>query len=80
MNDVASGPRVNEWVDYHSPFRIGVFDAIIRAVNKDGTVVLDVFLPGAAGPRFDVEPAIRLRAVSYGPQGRARPRNETRGR
>lgn len=69
-----TGPRVNERVDYHSPFRIGIFDAVVIAVNPDGTVALDVYLPGAAGPRFDTEPAVRLRAVSYGPKGRARPR------
>lgn len=66
-----------ELVDYHSPYRIGVFDAIVEKVNDDGTVALNVYLPGAAvsrKPSLADEPAVRLRSVSYGPEGRARPR------
>lgn len=70
-----SEPRVNEWVDYVSPFRTGTYDAIVRGVNPDGTVRLEVFLPGAAVSKYKpMEPAITLRSVTYGPEGRARPR------
>lgn len=69
-------PALNELIDYHSPYRIGVFDAVIRAINPDGTVAIDIYLPGAAAleRRLYDEPAVRLRSVSYGPQGLARPR------
>lgn len=47
----------------------------MRAVNPDGTVRIDVYLPGASCSRKHLmEPAITLRSVSYGPGGRARPR------
>ena len=68
-----SGPSVNERVDYVSPFRTGTYAAIIRKVNADGTVGIDVYLPGLRG-RFDTEPAVHLRSVVYGSEGRARPR------
>lgn len=68
-------PAVNEHVDYVSPYRTGTYDAIIRALNPDDTVVIDVYLPGIACSRkLYEEPAVRLRSVSYGPEGRARPR------
>jgi len=67
-----SGQKVKERVDYHSPYRIGVFEAMITAVNKDGTVALDVYLPGASVARL--EAAVHLRSVTYGPEGRARPK------
>jgi hypothetical protein len=71
-------PAINEHVDYHSPYRTGVFDAIVRAINPDGTVAVDIYLPGAAAMdrRIYDEPAVRLRSVSYGPNGRARPRRD----
>ncbi len=70
----AAEPKINEPVLYVSPFRTGVYDAVVRAVHKDGSVTLDIYLPNAVGRRFEAEPAIRLRSVSYGPQGRARPK------
>ena len=70
-----TGPKVNEEVLYVSPFRTGIYDAVVCRVNADGTVALKVYLPGAAGRwKIDQEPAITLRSVSYGPEGRARPR------
>ena len=73
------GAAVNERVAYVSPYRAGTYEAVVRALNPDGTVALDVYLPGAAigrknGRELD-KPAVRLRAVSYGPEGRARPLN-----
>lgn len=70
-----SAPRVGEDVEYHSPFRTGVYDGIVRRVNEDGTVAVAVYVPGLSTSRHkgDLEPAIVLRAVSYGPAGRARP-------
>ncbi len=73
-----TAPAVNERVDYVSPYRTGTYDAVVRAVNADGTVALDVYLPGAAvGRRGGAElgePVVHLRSVSYGPGGSARPR------
>ena len=68
-------PHVGERVKYHSPFRTGVFDGVVTAVNPDGTVALNIYLPGACTSRRhqDVEPSARVRSVSYGPEGRARP-------
>jgi hypothetical protein len=63
--------RVGEVVDYVSPFRTGEYEGVVTAVNADGTVALDVYLPGAATVRGR-EAALSLRAVSYGPVGRAR--------
>jgi hypothetical protein len=58
-------PKAGDHVDYHSPFRIGVFPAVITRVNDDGTVAIDVaILP---------HDSVHLRAVSYGPEGRAKP-------
>ncbi len=76
-SDVAlPSPAINELVDYHSPYRTGIFDGKIIGINPDGTVRLQVFLPGAAvGRTLYEEPAVTLRSVSYGPEGRARPRN-----
>lgn len=70
-------PKINEWVDYHSPYRTGVYAAVIRKINPDGTVAIDVYLPGLAVSRrkMDLDPVMHLRAVSYGPQGLARPRS-----
>ncbi len=70
-----SEPKVNEEVIYHSPYRTGAYHAVISAVNPDGTVALKVYLPGAKGRwRMDEEPAVTLRSVTYGPEGRARPK------
>jgi len=71
-----SEPKVNEEVWYHSPYRTGVYDAVVRKVWPDGNVTIDVYLPGAGTSRhkMDIEPAITLRSVSYGAEGRARPR------
>lgn len=70
-------PAVNERVAYVSPYRTGTYDAVITAVNADGTVAIDVFMPVAVGRRrgrdLD-EPVVHLRAVSYGARGLARPR------
>jgi hypothetical protein len=72
---VTADPKVNEEVWYHSPFRTGVYPAVIMRVNPDATVALKVYLPGAKGRwKIDEEPAITLRAVSYGPEGLARPK------
>jgi hypothetical protein len=72
---MATEPKVNEEVVYVSPFRTGAYDAVVTRVNADGTVALNVFLPGAmtGSRKFDLEPAVHLRSVSYGPEGRARP-------
>jgi hypothetical protein len=70
-----SEPKINEEVWYHSPFRTGVYPARVARVNADGTVALKVYLPGAAGRwKMDEEPAVTLRSVTYGPEGRARPK------
>ena len=72
---MAAEPKVNEEVWYHSPYRTGVYPATILRVNPDATVALKVYLPGAKGRwKIDEEPAITLRAVSYGPEGLARPK------
>lgn len=75
-NDLAPPlAAINEVVDYVSPFRTGTYDAIVRARNPDGTVMIDVYLPGVChGRKLYEEAAVRLRSVSYGPEGRARPR------
>ena len=72
----AADPKVNEQVRYVSPFRTGVYDAVVRKVWPNGDVAIDVFLPGAwtSRNRMDIEPAVHLRCVSYGPEGRARPK------
>ena len=65
---------VNERVAYVAFHRVGEYEAVVRRVNPDGTVALDVYMPGlATSRRGDLEPVIHLRAVSYGPEGRARP-------
>jgi hypothetical protein len=75
MNRDLASPKVNERVTYVSPFRTGEYDAIVRKVWPNGDVVIDVYLPGALTSRhkMDLEPAVHLRCVSYGPEGRARP-------
>ena len=72
----AAEPKVNEEVVYHSPYRTGAYPAVIRKVWPSGDVSIDVYLPGAATSRhkMDIEPAVHLRCVSYGPNGLARPR------
>ena len=72
---MASEPKVNEEVWYHSPFRTGVYLGVVVRVNPDRTVALKVYLPGIAGRwKMDEEPAVTLRSVTYGPDGRARPK------
>jgi hypothetical protein len=68
-------PSINERVKYVSPYRTGTYDAVVTAVNPDGTVAIDVYMPVAVGRRYamDLEPVVRLRGVSYGPEGLARP-------
>ncbi len=74
---MAAEPEVNEEVWYHSPFRTGVYPAVVCRVNPDRTVALKVYLQGAAGRwKMDEEPAVTLRSVSYGPEGRARPKGD----
>lgn len=72
-----SGPAVNERVEYWSPFSGGPYDAVIRKVNEDGTVAIDVYLPGiSVGRRNGAdlgEPVVHLRSISYGVDGLARP-------
>jgi hypothetical protein len=75
MPTATAEPKVNEEVWYHSPFRTGVFPGRVVRKNPDGTVMLKVYLPGAAGRwKMDEEPAVTLRSVTYGPDGRARPK------
>lgn len=70
-----SGPKVGERVRYVSPFRTGVFDGVVTKVNEDGTVALNIYLPGLCTSRrhADLEPSAHVRSASYGPEGRARP-------
>ena len=68
-------PTVGEAVEYHSPYRIGIFDAKIVRVNDDGTVAVNIFVNGLGGANARrPDDFIHLRSVSYGPEGRARPR------
>lgn len=67
-------PAKGEQVDYHSPFRTGVYDATVIRVNDDGTVAVAVTMPGSASRRAGAAPAVTLRSVTYGPEGRARPK------
>lgn len=72
---MADGPKIGEQVDYVSPFRTGTYDGVVAAINRDGTVALNVYLPNAGtSRRHDLSPTITLRSVTYGPQARARPR------
>lgn len=68
-------PSINEQVDYVSPYRTGTYDGVVRKINNDGTVVLNVFMPGLyVSKRHPMEPILTLRAVRYGPDAPARPR------
>jgi hypothetical protein len=66
-------PSIGDPVKYHSPYSHDVYDARITRINDDGTVALAVQFPNTSGMREN--DFINLRSVSYGPDGRAKPRS-----
>ena len=67
--------KPGDQINYVSPFRTGTFDAIVTTANPDGTVDIDVFMPGLTmSRRHEMEPAVHLRRVEFGEGQRARPK------
>lgn len=60
-------PKPGDQVLYVSPFRTGVYLATLTAINVEGLVNIEVYIPG-------VKKALSLRALKFGPEERVRPR------
>lgn len=71
--------KIGDAIKYHSPYRTGVYDGTITALNGDGTVAIAVEIPSMAKPKRKskhynmMDDMIELRSVTYGPNGLARP-------
>ena len=78
--------KIGDPIKYHSPYRTGIYNGTITAINDDGTVAIAVEIPSMAKARwipvwkgitkaptpYNTD-AINLRSVTYGPNGLARP-------
>jgi hypothetical protein len=58
-------PRLGEIVDYTSPYRTGIFDAVIRNIRHDGTVDIEVYINGLKGRDAELQ-TMRIRGLVYG--------------
>ena len=62
--------KIGDAIKYHSPYRTGVYDGTITALNADGTVAINVEIPNV---RDKLGSPVNLRSVTYGLNGLARP-------
>lgn len=60
-------PKPGDSVLYVSPFRTGSYPATVTAINVEGLVNIEVYIPGVKDP-------LNLRALKFGPEERVRPR------